>query len=146
MIALRAATLADLADLLPRTSALNAHEAIALEPAALEASLTRLLRDPALGCAWLIERDRAVIGYAITTFGYDLEFGGRDSFLTELWIDPPARGAGAATTALDLLAPELNKLGVHALHLEVRPENPAIRLYQRSGFIASPRVLMTRRL
>jgi hypothetical protein len=30
------------------------------------------------------------------------------------------------------------------LHLQVRPENPAKRLYDRTGFVASPRIVMTR--
>src|SRR5690349_21153121 len=114
---LRPAGIGDLAAVLPRTIALNAHEGIAVDPVALEAALDRLLRDPALGGVWLIERsetrggdpdgavgeaggsalrgierDEAVIGYAMVTFGYDLEFAGRDAYLTELWIDPPARG------------------------------------------------------
>ena len=42
--------------------------------------------------------------------------------------------------------PELRSRGIQALHLQVRPENPALRLYQRSGFAVSPRVVMTRRL
>jgi ribosomal protein S18 acetylase RimI-like enzyme len=87
-----------------------------------------------------------VIGYAMVTFGYDLEFAGRDAYLTELWIDPPARGSGAGGAALALLDPELRTHGVHALHLQVRPDNPALRLYLRSGFVASPRIVMTRRL
>ncbi|TMQ11747.1 MAG: GNAT family N-acetyltransferase [Deltaproteobacteria bacterium] len=143
---LRPATLDDLAELLPRTRALNAHEGIALEPAALEGALARLLRDPSLGGAWLVEQGGAAIGYAIVTFGYDLEFGGRDAYLTELWIDPPARGHGAGGAALALLDPELRARGIEALHLQVRPDNPARRLYQRSGFVASPRIVMTRRL
>jgi ribosomal protein S18 acetylase RimI-like enzyme len=168
---LRPAGIGDLAAVLPRTLALNAHEGIAVDPPVLEAALDRLLRDPALGGVWLversetggedpdgsaggaagsaprgIERDGAAIGYAMVTFGYDLEFGGRDAFLTELWIDPPARGTGAGSAALALLDPELRARGVRALHLQVRPDNPALRLYQRSGFIASPRIVMTRRL
>jgi len=149
VFALRSATLDDLPTVLPRTRELNAHEGIAIDAAALESALERLLRDPGLGGVWLIERDdrdRAAIGYAIVTFGYDLEFGGRDAFLTELWVDPDARGRGAGSAALQLLGPELRALGVRALHLQVRPENPALRLYQRRGFVASPRVTMTRRL
>jgi ribosomal protein S18 acetylase RimI-like enzyme len=143
---LRTANLDDRADLLPRTRALNAHEGIAIDPQVLEAALDRLLGDPSLGGAWLVERDGAVIGYAIVTFGYDLEFGGRDAYLTELWIDPAMRGGGAGGEALRLLAPVLRAHGVRALHLGVRPDNPAFRLYQRSGFVASDRVFMTRRL
>lgn len=146
MFALRLATVDDLAELLPRTRALNAHEGIAIDPAVLEAALGRLLGDPGLGGVWLVERDGAAVGYAIVTFGYDLEFGGRDAVLTELWIDPPARGTGAGSAALGLLEPALRAHGVHALHLQVRPENPARRLYERRGFVASPRVVMTRRL
>jgi len=146
VISLRPATTDDLAELFPRTSALNAHEGIAFDPPMLEAALDRLLREPTLGGAWLIERDRSVIGYAIVTFGYDLEFNGRDAYLTELWVDPAERGGGAGGTALQLLLPELRARGVHALHLQVRPDNPARQLYERSGFVASPRTVMTYRL
>ena len=146
MFALRAAALDDLATVLPRTRDLNAHEGIAIDAPTLEAALERLLRDPSLGGVWLIERERVAIGYAIVTFGYDLEFGGRDAFLTELWVDPDARGRGAGSAALELLGPELRALGVRALHLQVRPENPALRLYQRQGFVVSPRLIMTQRL
>jgi ribosomal protein S18 acetylase RimI-like enzyme len=146
VFALRTATLDDLATLLPRTRDLNAHEGIAIDAPALEAALERLLRDPSLGGVWLIERAGAAIGYAIVTFGYDLEFAGRDAFLTELWVDPDERGRGAGGAALELLGPELRTLGVRALHLQVRPENPALRLYQRRGFVASPRLTLTQKL
>jgi ribosomal protein S18 acetylase RimI-like enzyme len=146
MFALRLATLEDLATVFPRTRALNAHEGIAIDAAVLESALERLLGDPGLGGVWLIETAGAPVGYAIVTFGYDLEFGGRDSYLTELWIDEDARGHGAGTAALTLLEDELRARGVRALHLQVRPDNPALRLYERTGFTMSPRRIMTRRL
>lgn len=145
-VALRLATLADLSLLLPRTRALNAHESIAISDAELETALRGLLADGSLGGVWLIEEDGAAIGYAIVTYGYDLEFAGRDAYLTELWIDEGARGRGAGKAALALLPDELRARGVHALHLQVRPENPAARLYERAGFVKSPRWIMTRRL
>lgn len=145
-IALRRAGPADHATLLPRTRGLNDHEGIALTDAALAASLARLLADPTIGGAWLIERAGAVVGYAIATFGFDLEYGGRDAVMTELWIDPPARGGGVGAAAIELLTASLRELGVGALHLQVRPENPARALYDRAGFVASPRIVMTRKL
>ena len=145
-VCLRLATIDDVPALLPRTRALNAHEAIAIGDAELEAALRVLLGDASLGGAWLVEDDGAVIGYAIVTYGYDLEFAGRDAYLTELWIDESARGRGAGRAALSLLPDELRARGVHALHLQVRPENPAVRLYERAGFAKSPRWIMTRRL
>ena len=145
-IVLRAATAADAAALLPRIRALNAQEGIAIGAAELAAALDRLLGDRSLGGAWLITEAERAIGYAIVTFGYDLEFGGRDAYLTELWIDPDERGRGAATTALAQLDDALRRLDVRALHLQVRADNPARRLYERTGFVASPRIVMTRRL
>lgn len=145
MISLRSATLDDVPVLLPRMRALNAHEGITISNEAHEAALRRLLAAASLGGVWVIE-DGGVIGYAVVTFGYDLEFGGRDAFLTELWIDDAARGHGAGTAALALLDGELRTRDVRALHLQVRPDNPALRLYERNGFERSPRLTLTRRL
>lgn len=148
MIRVRAATLPDVPEILPRTRALNAHEGIVIGDELLEAALRRLLGDASLGGVWLVESGGTAraIGYAIVAYSYDLEFGGRDSYLTEFWIDEPHRGAGAGTVALDALATELRGRDIRALHLQVRPDNPARRLYERSGFTASPRLVMTRRL
>ena len=163
MLRLRRATPADLPSILPRTRALNAHEGIAVADDALEAALRALLLEPTLGGVWLIELLAVAgpasaalaepaetaptpIGYAIVTFGYDLEFAGRDAWLTELWVDDDARNTGAGGTALAMLEIELRPLGVRALHLQVRPENPALRLYERAGFTRSPRLILTRRL
>lgn len=146
MITLRAAATADLDDILPRTRALNDHEGIKIDTPQLRAALEKLLADRSLGGVWVIESQGATVGYAIVTFGYDLEFGGRDAWLTELWVDELARGRGAGTTALALLEPELRALDVKAYHLQVRPENRAMRLYERAGFERVPRAILTRRL
>jgi ribosomal protein S18 acetylase RimI-like enzyme len=146
MIRLRIGSPDDFAAVFPRTQALNAHEGIEIDDERLAAGLRTLLGDPRLGNVWLIERSRTAIGYAIVTYGYDLEFGGRDAYLTELWIDADARGGGAGSAVLELLAGELRARQVPVLHLQVRPDNPAYRLYARNGFVASPRTLMTRKL
>ena len=146
MVQLRRATPGDFGEILPRTRALNAQEGIEIADPQLEEALRRLLSDPGLGGCWLIERGGRAVGHAVVTFGYDLEYGGRDAYLTELWIDPAERGRGAGAVVLDLLDGELRALDVRAVHLGVRPENPAVRLYARAGFAASPRLFMTRRL
>ena len=143
---LRAATVDDLHLVLPRTRALNDHEGIDVSDADLDRALRKLLADRNLGGVWLIEDAGLPVGYAIVTFGYDLEFGGRDAWLTELYVDDEHRAKGAGSTALALLDEELRAHHVRALHLQVRPENPALRLYERAGFSRSPRLLLTRRL
>ena len=145
MIRVRVATVTDVTEILPRTRALNAQEDIVVDDALLEAALHRLLADATLGAVWIIE-DEQPIGHAVVTYGFDLEFAGRDSFLTEFWIDEPHRSRGAGKQALELIVDELRARDVRALHLGVRPENPARRLYERAGFTTSPRLLMTRLL
>ncbi len=172
MFALRLATPADLDDLVPRTRALNDHEGIEVPTQTLREAMSVLLASPSLGGVWVITRPAPTtaptsdpttnqttaqttnqttnqttdqtIGYAIVTFGFDLEFAGRDAWMTELWIDEAHRRTGAGAAAIELLVPELKQRGVGALHLQVRPENPARRLYERTKFVASPRIVMTR--
>jgi GNAT superfamily N-acetyltransferase len=142
---LRLATVDDIETLIPRVLALNTHESIVLEMAQLRAALGQLLSSPSLGAVFLIMRGEQPVGYALTTFAFDLEFGGREAWLTEIWIDEAERGTGAGAVTLAVLEDEMRKRDVRALHLQVRKENPAYRLYERLGFEASPRVVMTRR-
>lgn len=144
MFGLRLATNADLDDLVPRTRALNDHEGITVSTDTLRKAMRDLLASPSLGGVWIITRDEATVGYAIVTFGFDLEFAGRDAWMTELWIDEAHRRSGAGAAAIELLVPELKLREVGALHLQVRPDNPAKRLYERTKFVASPRIVMTR--
>lgn len=146
MFALRLATLADLSAVFPRTRALNDHEGITIDSPRLEAALGTLLGNPGFGGVWLVMRDGETIGYAIVTYGFDLEFGGREGWLTELWIDTDQRGHGAGAAALELIADELRLRDIKAMHLQVRRDSPAARLYDRTGFIASARQVMTRLL
>lgn len=145
MTRLRLATPADTAEVLPRTRAFNASEGITIADDLLQAALRRLLADSSLGAVWLVETDR-VVGHAVVTYGYDLEWGGRDSYLTEIWIDLDQRGRGIGTAVLELVKHELRQHDVRALHLEVRADNPALRLYERAGFAPSTRLAMTHRL
>jgi len=135
------ATLADFENIFARTKAFNAAEGITIDDDALAHGLRRLLAEPALGFVWLVDH-----GHAVITFGYDLEFGGADAFLTEFWIDVEHRNAGVGTAALEAIIEELRKRDVRALHLQVRADNPAMRLYERAGFVIAPRVTMTRPL
>jgi len=143
---LRAATVADVPAILPRSRALQDHEGIEISAAKLEGALIVMLRDPSLGGVWMIEDGGVVVGYAFISFSFDLEFAGREAWLTELFIDDAVRGRGAGTFALDMLTPILRDLGVNAVHLQVRDENPAKRLYERAGFTIVPRLIMSRRL
>jgi ribosomal protein S18 acetylase RimI-like enzyme len=138
----------DVAFLLSRMIEFNREEGIDWDPARGEAPLRRLLGDESLGRVYVVRDDGAArVGYAVVTYGYDLEFGGPDAFLTELWIDEPARGRGLARRVLDRIVSDLRSAGVGALHLQVRAENAeARRLYEAAGFEGTTRVFLSKRI
>ena len=148
---LRRAVLSDADAILPLMEAFNAHELIPWRPGPMGAALREFLRDPSLGLGLVAERQDApqpeIVGYGLATFGYDIEFAGRDSFVTELFVAPAFRGQGLARKLLDGLVAELRAAGIHAVHLMVRPENEAARaLYETLGFKVIPRLIMTKPL
>src|SRR3954471_6975580 len=82
-VSLRLARTTDVDRLLPMMNDFNRGEGIAVEPARLRAALTELLTDDRLGRVGLIvdeqhagaaDPEPAVLGYAVLTFGYDLEY------------------------------------------------------------------------
>ncbi len=144
---LRIAGVADLEPLLQLMADYNALEGIEWSAEATRPALERLLRSPELGVAGLLcERDR-VHGYFVLTWGFDLEWSGRDAFLTELYLLPGSRGRGLGGAALPMIEAIARERGARALHLMVRPENqPAVRLYDRAGYRSPPRVFLSRPL
>jgi ribosomal protein S18 acetylase RimI-like enzyme len=138
---------AQLSWLLDRMEQFNASEGIAWNRPGCEAALRVLLDDPSLGQVWIVGRAEEPCGYLVLTYNYDLEFLGRDAFITELWIDPPHRRQGLARGALRVLEQRCLEAGVRAVHLLVDPENlSAMALYRSLGFATGHRVMMTRLL
>ena len=135
--------------ILPLMIAFNGDEGIAWQPSTMVPALRRLLHDPALGIV-LVAKERtssAPVGYGIATFGYDVEYSGRDAIITELFVESRHRGRGAGRLLLDALVRTLRGHGISAVHLMVRPENARARaLYESLEFRQVPRLLMTRHL
>src|SRR5690349_4970490 len=137
---LRRAGAADAAALAPWMTAFNASEGITVDPAALARALDRLLAGDDLGRVWWLDDGGAAVGYAVVTFGFDLEHAGRDAYLTELYLDPAARGRGLGRAAVDAIVGAMPALEVGALHLMVRRDNPAAwAIYAGAGFVEPPR-------
>jgi len=143
----RIATPADLETILPPMRDFNAYEQIKFNEPTIRAALARLLSDSALGLVALFELEGSLAGYGVLTWGYDLEYGGRDSFITELYLLPDMRGRGLGKVALGHLQALAGAHGANAIHLGVRPENTAaMRLYQAEGFGDVPRRYMTKEI
>ncbi len=112
-----------------------------------EAAWARLLRDGSLGRAWVAEASGRVVGYGVLTFGYSLEYRGRDAFVDEVYLAATWRGRGTGRRLLEAIEAEASSHGVKALHLEVERDKPEARgLYEDRGFVAHDRVLMTKDL
>ena len=99
------------------------HEDMPFDEGAARTALDNLLADGSLGKVWLIYLDGAAAGYIVLTFGYSLEFDGREAFVDELYVEEPHRGKGLGGLALRLAEEACRALGVRALHLEVDREN-----------------------
>jgi ribosomal protein S18 acetylase RimI-like enzyme len=146
-VSLRNAAEGDLPQLLPMMEAFNRAEGIDWDPSGAEPAVRRLIEDGSLGTIGLFERDGRVVGYFVLTWGFDLEWHGRDAFLTEIYLEPPARGQGLGARALSHVESLARDRGAAALHLMVRPENEAaVRLYAGAGYTAPPRTFLSKEL
>jgi GNAT superfamily N-acetyltransferase len=96
---------------------------------------------------WLVEHDNAPAGYAVLTYGYSLEFLGRDAFVDEVYLRPAYRGRGWGRQTLRALEKSARAAGVNAIHLEaMRGNNRARRVYRQLGFSRRPSELMSKLL
>lgn len=110
-------------------------------------ALGNLLRNRELGVVALLESEEGPIGYFVLTWGYDLEWDGRDSFLTELFVLPAARGIGNGRLALRAVETVAREHGARALHLMVRSENTTAKhLYTSHGYTTPPRLFLSKEL
>ena len=143
----RLAAPADFPILLEMMAEFNHGEGIFWSASQGDAPLRRLLADPTLGVVGLIEAGHTVVGYYVVTWGYDLEWDGRDAFLTDMYLRSTARRRGlgrallhAAEQTANIPDREARRALIDRLHAmgypEVEPGNPYWR--GRSTTIADP--------
>lgn len=122
-------------DLLPFVQEYHAFEGIHMPETARRRAVARLLGAPELGSIWALDTADGWIGYLVLTYGFSIEFRGRDAFIDEFFIRPPHRGRGLGTRALAQVKDRAVELGLVAVHLEVARGNHAARkLYGGLGF------------
>lgn len=125
----------------------NRGESIAWQRATAEGPLLALLLAPEYGAVGLLREGEALVGYFVLSWGYDLEWGGREAFLDELYLVPAARGRSLGRHALAAAEAVARAQDARALHLLVRHDNPAaLALYRRAGYASPPRRFMTKAL
>lgn len=87
------------------------------DEAIVRSALTKMLNDNSLGRVWVIQQDNQAIGYIVLTFGYSLEFHGRDAFLDEIYIRESYRGQGVGLKSIQFVESVCPAFGINALHL-----------------------------
>ncbi|RDI66641.1 GNAT family N-acetyltransferase [Nocardia pseudobrasiliensis] len=143
----RVAATADVPGLCAMMAEFNLLEGIEWTRETGESGVRRLIADRDLGVIGLLSESDHITGYFVVTWGYDLEWNGRDAYLTELYLIPQARGRGLGRVALEHAERFARRHDVRALHLMVRQDNlAAVRLYKRAGYAIPPRVFMSKPL
>ena len=111
------------------------------------AGLTPLLEDDRFGQVWLIggTADTSADGYAVVTWSWSLESGGRDCILDELYLR--TRGTELGAAALAEVTAAAAAAGARAMFLETEHHNERVRgFYSSNGFAVEDSVWMSRAL
>ena len=141
------ATPSDIDELLPLMREFYAGERLPYDETVLRRALDALWDEQLYGGVWLARAGNQPVGYGVLCCGFSLEYGGRDSFVDELFVRPAWRDRGVGGLLLDAMESACWSQGIGALHLEVDHDNPdGKRLYRRRGFVDHERHLMTKRL
>ena len=90
-----------------------------------------------LGCIWTLDdgAQSHPIGCVVICDGYAIEFGGRDAFIHEFYLEPCARGKGFDAAAPGQVVAATRAENIRALHPEVAHDNTsAQRVCGRASF------------
>ncbi len=110
-------------------------------------ALNDFIADERLGRIWMIAFKQEHIGYIILAYNFCFEFGGRNAFIDEFYLEEEYRGMGIGRKIMEYVIEETKKMNITALHLEVEHRNiVAAELYRKFGFTDHHRILMTRML
>jgi GNAT superfamily N-acetyltransferase len=141
---IRQARLADFGALLRLVKAYYRFDSIAFDERVTGDALRRLLRDKSLGRVWVIDTGPALAGYAILTYNYDLEFGGVEGLLTDMFIAARYRRRRFGAAMIAAVRDFLSNAGIGAMELQVTRSNRRARLFYKTlGFKQLDRVVMS---
>ena len=111
-----------------------------------EAAFLEFIADETLGRFWVFAEsgNSKLVGYLALPFGYSFEYGGREGFVDELYVEAESRGKGFGSAAIRYAESQAARLGLCAVRLEVTAYNPrAAALYLKLGFTDTGRSLLS---
>ena len=117
------------------------------DAARAQRALTQFFAEPSHGSIFLIDVNGETVGYIVLAVVYSFEFGGKNAFVDEFYLEPEHRGKGLGRAVMERIGKVAAERGITALHLEVEHHNArALALYHSFGFQDHHRVLMTKML
>jgi GNAT superfamily N-acetyltransferase len=141
---IRRARAADLDVLLPLVAEFYSVDGHRHDEGIVRRALGPLLEDDSYGVVWLIGADPPG-GYAVVTWSYALESGGRDALLDELYVRDRGRGAGGE--AFREILEDCRQRGLTRMFLETEIANERGRaFYAHHGFAVEESIWMSRDL
>jgi ribosomal protein S18 acetylase RimI-like enzyme len=141
---IRPARASDLKRILPLVKAYYAFDAIEYDAKTLRAALSRLLNDKTLGRVWTVDSGRRLAAYAVLAFSYDLEFGGREAIITDLFVSARYRRQGIGARLLSMIIAFCRRTALYEIELHVTRENrEAMAFYKAFGFVDRRRTVLT---
>ncbi len=133
----------DHAKLLKLICAYYRFDKIRYDRRSLSKGLDTLLRNVSQGQTWLMENHKRAVGYAVLTYNFDLEYGGIEGMLTDLYVDKRYRNKSIGSLALFEIEDFCRERGIRAIELQVlRHNRSAETFYRKSGFHILPRTVM----
>jgi ribosomal protein S18 acetylase RimI-like enzyme len=101
----------------------------------LTKGLDTLLRSVSQGQAWLMENHKKPVGYALLTYNFDLEYGGVEGLLIDLYVEKRFRNRGIGSLALYEVEDFCRERGIRTIELQVTHHNKAAEdFYRKAGF------------
>ena len=149
MITTRHATTGDLPLLVDLMQEFYAESAFDLESRWASDSFITLLSSASKGAVWIAFYDAEPAGYVVLTIRHNMEYGGDDGFIDDLYVRPNYRRKGLGRAATRALLEECERRNVLALHVEAGRNNVAAQaLYRSFGLyvLDDARQLLTVRL
>src|SRR5512138_4040079 len=140
---IRQATAADLPVLVELMREFYAESDYPLNTARARAAFVPILEPGSLGQVWMAGVDGQVAGHVVLTFGYSMEYGGRNACIDDLFVRPAFRNRGVGKALLRRARAACEALGIRAICLEVaRANGPAQTVYRAVGFRGTEQELL----
>jgi ribosomal protein S18 acetylase RimI-like enzyme len=133
----------DHATLLKLVMAYYRFDKIPFRRKSLSQGLDVLLRNASQGKVWLMENHKKAVGYALVTYNFDLEYGGVEGVLRDLYVEKRYRNQGIGSLALYEIEDYCRERGMRAVQLQVQRHNKSAEIfYRKAGFRELPRRVM----